>query len=285
MSSVKRSSYRIPSLLFLTLLILASLHACSGHPGIDRSNVRLQSDPLTVRVLSYNIHHGEGVDGVFDLERLARVILTADPDLVALQEVDRTTTRSSGVDQAAELGRLTGMHAVFGKAMDHAGGGYGEAVLSRWPILKMDNHILPASEGNEPRAALTVRVEIGETGREIIFIGTHLDHTRDPTDRKAQALRINEVFLSESRLPMILVGDLNAQPESEPIGILLEVWSDAAIGNPEPTSPSEGPTRRIDYVLFRPADAWRVVEVRVLDEEIASDHRPLLVVLELRDNR
>ena len=84
---------------------------------------------------------------------------------------------------------------------------------------------------------------------------------------------------------MILAGDLNALPESEPMGILLKEWSDAAVGNPEPTIPSDEPVRRIDYVLYRPAGIWGVVEFRVLDEEIASDHRPLLAVLELRDHR
>jgi len=281
----RRISLLISPFLFLTILCISSLMACAGHPGIDRTDVTAGDTPLTVRVLSYNIHHGEGVDGVFDLERLARVIMAVDPDLVALQEVDRATTRSSGVDQAAELGRLTGLYAVFGKAMDYAGGGYGEAILSRWPFLRVDDHLLPASEDHEPRAALKVTVEIGGSGREIVFIGTHLDHTRDPADRKAQVLRINELFLPETRLPMILAGDLNALPESEPMSILLREWADAAVGNPEPTIPSDDPARRIDYVLYRPAGVWRVVEVRVLDEEIASDHRPLLAVLELKDDR
>jgi endonuclease/exonuclease/phosphatase family metal-dependent hydrolase len=77
------------------------------------------AEPTTVqvRVLSYNIHHGAGTDGELDLPRIANVIRRLKPDLVALQEVDKKTQRSRGVDQAAELGRLTGMHAVFGKAI------------------------------------------------------------------------------------------------------------------------------------------------------------------------
>src|SRR5437867_2636498 len=77
--------------------------------------------PVRVRVLTYNIHHGEGRDGEFDMPRLARVITNVQPDLVGLQEVDVGTSRASGVDQLSELAQLTGMHGQFGKAMDYKG--------------------------------------------------------------------------------------------------------------------------------------------------------------------
>src|SRR5476649_2332295 len=84
-----------------------------------------QMVPLTLRVLTYNIHHGEGMDGRFDLSRLAGVVTSVHPDLVALQEVDEGTERASGLDELAELERLTELHGVFGKAMDYSGGEYG----------------------------------------------------------------------------------------------------------------------------------------------------------------
>src|SRR5690242_10620478 len=71
------------------------------------------AEPLVLRVLTYNIHHGEGVDRQFDLSRIADVIRSASPDLVALQEVDRNTHRTGNVDQPAELARLMGMHVAF----------------------------------------------------------------------------------------------------------------------------------------------------------------------------
>lgn len=96
------------SLLFVILI------ASTGFTAI--------SETIPLRVLSYNIHHGEGVDGKFDLERIAKVIQSVNPDLVALQEVDRNTTRASDVDQAQELAELTGMHMAYGKALDYQGG-------------------------------------------------------------------------------------------------------------------------------------------------------------------
>jgi len=234
-----------------------------------------------LRILTYNIHHGEGEDGNLDLPRIAGVILDARPDLVALQEVDNKTGRSGGIDQAAELGRLTGMHVVFGKAMDFDGGGYGDAILSRYPIEKSRNHILPAGEGHEPRAAIDVVVGAGPGGSRVRFIGTHLDHTGDATDRMNQVLEIIRIYKDDD-IPMILAGDLNAEPGSEPMKILCSEWSDSFADDLQPTFPVENPRRRIDYVLYQPAAAWRVAGREVIDERIASDHRPVLVVFTFR---
>ena len=184
------------------------------------------------------------------------------------------------MDQAAELGKLTGMHAVFGKAMDYSGGGYGEAVLSRWEILETRNHALPHSPDREPRCALAVRVRVGGDGPELIFAGTHLDHLRDPTDRLAQAGGINEVLGGSDGPPVILAGDMNARSGSAPMTLLLERFTDACADDPQPTYPSRGPRARIDWILFRPAGQFKVIETRVIDAPVASDHAPLLVVFE-----
>lgn len=235
-------------------------------------------DPPTLRVLTYNIHHGQGEDGVFDLERIARVIKSVKPDLVALQEVDKGTERSSGVDQATVLGELTGMHVVFGEAMPYEGGSYGEAVLSRWPIVSSQAHALPYQDDQEPRAALVVRVKPGGGLPELLFVGTHLCHQSDQT-RLWQCGMLNTLFVN-STLPVVLAGDLNANPGSRPMRELLSSgWIDADAVEARPTSPSSSPRRRIDYVLYRSADPWKVVSVEVLDEPVASDHAPVFVVL------
>lgn len=233
-----------------------------------------------VRVLTYNIHHGEGTDGRFDLERLAEFVRAAAPDLVALQEVDRKTGRSSGVDQAGELGRLLDMGVLYGAAMPYDGGEYGEAILYRSEIgaVTGTNHALPHSDGREPRAALEAKVRLPD-GAEFSFVGTHLDHEKDDADRVAQARELIDLFAGGTT-PTLVTGDLNATPEQPPMELLFASFRDAAPSAGD-TYPSDQPTKRIDYVLFRPVDRWRVVEARVIDERVASDHRPLLVVLEL----
>ena len=225
-----------------------------------------------ITVLSYNIHHGEGTDGVFDLERIAQVIRDSGAGLVALQEVDQSTGRAGGVDQTAELARLTGMYGAFGEAMPFDGGSYGEAVLSHWPILKVSTLGLPASPDHEPRAAIAIEVHPPGSPR-LRFVGTHLDHTKDETDRVLQATELN-ALLSRSDLPTLLVGDLNATPGSAPMQVLLGAgWlpADPAL---EPTYPSDTPTQKIDWILRSRSDSGELLDAEVLNEPIASDHCP-----------
>lgn len=264
----------------LRLLFLSWTTAIFALTGCAASTSATSQPGSIWRVVSYNIHHGAGVDGKLDLARIAAVIKAQNPDLVALQEVDDRTRRTDGVDQTARIAALAGLpHYRFGKAMNHDGGGYGEAVLSRHPIIKTKNLILPASPEHEPRAALAVWIDRG--GEVVVFIGTHLDHTDDPTDRIAQVNTINEHWRDQTFYPQLLAGDLNAEPDDQPLQRLGGLWTDASAVTPAPTYPAGKPTVRIDYVLYRPADRWRVIESRVIDEQIASDHRPLLTVLEL----
>jgi len=232
---------------------------------------------MRVRVLTYNIHHGEGTDGEFDLPRLADVILAAKPDYVLLQEVDERTHRSGHIQQAAELAALTGMRPFFGSAMDYDDGQYGEALLyGRTPVV-VRNHALPHEPEHEPRAA--VEGIVRRAGEPLFrIVGTHLDHTKDSISRADQARALTALF-GRDDLPTILAGDLNATPDSAPMRTLLASFQASA---PEAaTFPSDSPDRKIDWVLFRPADRWQVVSSRVFDESLASDHCPLLVELEL----
>jgi len=231
-----------------------------------------------VRMLSYNIYHGETLKGDFDLDLIAGVISQAEPDLVALQEVDFRTKRARNMDLASELGKRTGLLALFGRAMFFDGGEYGEGILSRYSFISTRNHQLPATEGREPRSALEVHV-LHPCGDTISFVGTHLDHTRDESDRIAQASHLN-ALLTERDMPVILSGDLNARPESKAMSILFSEWTGT---DPEhaPTSPSMAPRSKIDYILYRPVNRWRVIESRVICDSIASDHCAYLSVLEL----
>lgn len=250
---------------FLALLIVAGHFTARG--------LGQEPDPPRLRVLTYNIHHGRGMDGVFDYERLARIINDLQPDLVALQEVDRGVRRSHQVDQPAVLSELTSLHAAFGNALYYQGGEYGEAILSRFPLDEVRAHHLPFHPGLEPRTALAARVRPGEGLPELLFVGTHLCHQREET-RTEQTTRLNTLF-AEADLPVILAGDLNARPGSAPMDVLLEEhWVDAI-----------APQSRIDYILYRRDDPWHVAEVQILDEPVASDHQPVLAVLEWRGPR
>ena len=236
--------------------------------------------PQEIRVVTYNIHHGEGTDGKLDLERIAAVINAEKPDLVGLNEVDQGVRRSQGLDEPAELAKLTGMTHVFEKNIDHDGGKYGNAILSRLPIVRHENHKLPSHYKGEQRGVL--EVEVGDSNDALLFLCTHLDYRPKDHERLASIETIEKIAAASEGKPVILVGDLNAVPESEVMKAFAKSWGRS---NSEPlaTFPAGKPDRQIDYIQFRPASEWEVVETRVLDEPVASDHRGMMAVLRKRE--
>jgi endonuclease/exonuclease/phosphatase family metal-dependent hydrolase len=258
--------------MYVSLLLLFFRLPIVSQPSETQEN--------TVKVLSFNILHGATTQGNFDLDVLANVILRTDPDFVALQEVDFRTKRAKDYDLVTELGWRTKMAPIFGRAMPYDGGEYGEGVLSKHTFLNTRNVPLPYTEGNEPRAALEITT-ILPSGDTISFIGTHLDHLKDETDRVKQAKAINRAFKGNT-YPTLLAGDLNARPGSTPMNILESMWEATYDKNdPEPTFPSSDPRVKIDYVLRYPRNSWKVVTTEVICDTIASDHCAYLVTLKL----
>lgn len=238
-------------------------------------------EKVTVKVLSFNILHGKTTNGSFDLDIIANVIKKANADFVSLQEVDFKTNRAKKYDLPTELGHRTKMASIFGRAMYYDGGEYGEGVLSKYSFLSTRNVALPYTKGNEPRAALEITT-ILKSGDTISFIGTHLDHLKEDTDRVSQATAINKAF-SDNKYPTILTGDLNDTPNSKTINILESFWKasyDKA--NPLLTFPSEKPIKKIDYVMYYPRNKWKVLSKETICDTIASDHCAYLVTLELQ---
>ena len=231
-----------------------------------------RSKKPVLRVLTYNIHHGRGTDGKFDYGRLAKTIANLNPDVIALQEVDNRTQRASGLDISSELGKRLNMNHAFGNALYFSGGQYGEAILSRFPIDDIKSHHLPFRFGNEPRTALEVRITPDNGIPEFVFVGTHLCHQSADT-RFEQTSQLNQLFSANSKLPIIMAGDLNARPDSKALQVLLHKnWIDAV-----------APKTRIDYILLRKNDPWEIVETIIVDEPIVSDHDPVLTVLKWND--
>ena len=240
-----------------------------------------QTSSVTVRVMSYNIHHAEGIDGKLDVERIARVIIDAKADIVGLQEVERGTERIQRRDLPAELAKLTGLTARFDKNIPHQGGEYGNAVLSRYPIKQAKNTHLKSFANGEQRGVQQLVLDIA--GREVLFVNTHLDHRRDPAEREHSATELKDIVAAAGNKPVILVGDFNAAPEAKSIatvrGFLTDTWP---VVNREPgfTIPVKKPTRRIDYVWITPASITPV-KMAVIQSE-ASDHLPIVAELRLK---
>ncbi|MCL4740580.1 MAG: endonuclease/exonuclease/phosphatase family protein [Phycisphaerales bacterium] len=255
------------------LTVCCALLACGcGSPEREPAPAG-RADPADFKVLTYNIRHGEGMDGIIDLERIAAVIRDAAPDVVALQEVDSGVARSGGVDQAETLGELTGMAHAFAPFMEYQGGEYGLAVLSAHPIVSTRAIQLPPGR-HEPRAALAVGIALPE-GPPLTIVCLHLDWLEDDSERFAQAEAL--IGALEGPSAAILAGDFNDTPGSRTIGAFEAAGFLAA----EPqrsgaeTFPADLPRTRIDYIMHRPSFAF-VAEAETLGESVASDHRPVL---------
>lgn len=269
--------------MWLTAVLVAAIATRSESLAQTPENASA-TGPQRITVVTYNIHHAEGIDGRLDLERIATVLRQTQADLVSLQEVDQGVDRSGNVDQPHKLAELLEMHVAFGGNIDLQGGKYGNAVLSRFPIVAHKNHPLPNSDESEQRGVLEVDVELPQGG-QLKFLATHLDHRRDPAQRLESAEFINEAFAGASQCPVCLTGDLNAVPDSSVLDAFRERWTLPA-GQDAFTIPVGAPSRKIDYILVASAASssgsrLREVESRVLEEAVASDHRAVLSVLEV----
>ena len=242
--------------------------------------------PVTLRVLSFNIHTGIGSDGVLDLSRTAAAIRDTGADVVALQEVDvHWHARSDFRDQARDLADMLRMRVFFAPIydLDPLTPGaprrqYGVAVLSRFPVPHTENHEITRLSTQDPEPVPKPTPGFAEAvvlvrGLPVHVYSTHLDYRADPAVREMQvadALRI----LSEDPGPQVLLGDFNAPHEAPELAPLWTVLTDAAPDGG--TYPAEAPTKRIDFVTVSDG-----VQVRSAStpETLASDHRPVFAEL------
>ena len=240
-----------------------------------------------VRVLVFNIHAGKDAAGKTNLEAVAGLIRTTGATLALLQEVDKETTRSGGVDQLAVMAKLTGYRAAFGRSLDYDGGQYGIGALARDGFVARFTEPLPvrplqtrAGGSHEPRAALVVvaRTSAGN----LTALNTHLDASREEAYRLQEIDTVLRLMKSNRRsgLPAVAGGDFNAEPDSEVYRRVIasgwrDAWAECGAGTGL-TYPADKPVKRIDYLFL--VDPLHCSNARVIETTI-SDHRPLLVTL------
>lgn len=162
-------------------------------------------------------------------------------------------------------------------------GSDGNAVLSRFPIVRIQNQLLPNIDDSEQRGVIEAEIKIPGSNDALLLLATHLDYRSDERERLASAKVINELAAKHPDQPALLAGDLNATPNSKTLQQLETMWT-RANEKPMATVPVDQLTLQVDFILYRPTDRWKVVEVKVLDEAIASDHRAIFAVLEQRQN-
>lgn len=238
--------------------------------------------PVTLRVMTYNIHHAEGLDGRVDTTRIADLIKQERVDIVALQEVDKGVRRTALRDLTAELAALTGMTGIFSNNFHYQGGEYGNAVLTRFPVKRWTNHHYQMLRPNEQRGILELLLNV--KGRDVVFMNTHIDSRPDDAERWLNVGEIEALTQKRGDKPMILCGDFNNQPKGRVYERLSKTFQDSWVngGVGEGFSfPADNPNRRIDYIWFtgtnavKPLKAW-------LPQSVASDHLPLAAEFEIK---
>lgn len=242
-----------------------------------------------MNILTFNIHHGKGTDGKLNLERIARVIEESRADVVALNEVDKHYSRRSGyIDQLDWLAKRLEMNGVFGAAVtsrsfkgnDLILRQYGNAVLSRYPIVDYKTHSLNVFPLKiEGRALLEASLLIGD--QAVSIYATHF--SLSPFIQWKQANYILNSIL-ETNQPSILLGDFNTRPHSKVWRKLSEGLTDvcsAASASPCYTFPSLRPTMQLDYIFVSHHLHITSVEVSTATPA-ASDHLPVKAALEFK---
>ncbi len=241
-----------------------------------------QAEPAIIRVMTWNIHHGEGLDGRVDLERIASLIKSERADIVALQEVDNGVARTSRRDLPKELAALTGMTSVFSNNIAYQGGEYGNAVLSRFPILAATNLHYQMIRPREQRGLLQVTLDVH--GHKLRLLNTHLDYRPDDSERLSNANQITTVATSHAGLPVLLCGDFNDTPGSRTYAKLNESFADGwqVAGQGQGFSyPAADAKRRIDYIWTSQNANIKALKIWI-PTSTASDHLPVVGEFELR---
>lgn len=223
----------------------------------------------TLKLMSYNIKNANGMDNVCNFQRIANVINNASPDVVAIQEVDSMTNRSRQKYVLGEIAERTQMHGYFAPAIDYDGGKYGIGLLTKQVPLRLQTLPLPGRE----EARTLILAEFAD----YIYCCTHMSLTEED---RMKSLELVKAFTSSSTKPLFLAGDMNAEPES---GFIKELQKDFQIlSNPKQhTFPAPDPKETIDYIatLKQNAKGFAVISAKVINEPMASDHRPILVEL------
>ena len=271
------------------ILLLSAALLFLGSAGFSQK-IKIRSEKPedhVLSIMSFNIRHGKGMDGKVDFARIAKEISLVQPDVVALQEVDKGTERVGGADSPKTIARLAGDYAgYFASAMDYDGGKYGNAILTKKPPVHSTYYALPGSE--EPRVVLILEFE------DFYFGSVHMSLDKDSRiDACRKLAQIAKKCINKDKL-FFLAGDFNLEPNSMEMRILAESFSVLSAFEVK-TFPSDNPDRTLDYIMVYRGGAGKSflkklekgqigVASWVQPEKEASDHRPVFSLIYKGEN-
>jgi endonuclease/exonuclease/phosphatase family metal-dependent hydrolase len=247
------------------------------------------SEGLVLRVVTYNIHRAIGVDRRFRPQRIVDILKHYDADVVMLQEVDEGAPRSRELNLAEELARAAGYpHFALGHNVRLRKGRYGNATLSRFPILRERNIDLSVAESWIRRGCQHTTLDLNGTGRRLEVFNLHLGLSARERAKQIDLLyRSHELSSVDPETPVLVAGDFNdwrslLQPTFiNGFGFGCATERRRGPYRCIPTYPSFSPQGGLDRIYYRgPLTLAAVQSGRVQAARVASDHLP--VVAEFR---
>lgn len=216
-----------------------------------------------MRILSYNIRGGLGMDGSRSIDRIAQVVAEQSPDIVCFQEIHQRLPQSLFIDQPLRLEKSLGMPFVFQSNLRIGVGNYGIGMATRLPVQAVKRRRLTSRD--EPRGVLEVRLE-----NLTVFCmhwGLNAEERVGQADETA-------AWIGQAPGPILVCGDLNDRPDSASVQSLLAQTGLRDAGGAEncPTYPARLPEARIDYVFHSPELALTAFAAL---PSLASDHLPI----------
>ena len=255
-----------------TLLLLVPLVFSIIFMGVGNLRAISVGDESQITFMTYNIHFGVGMDDKVDMERLAQNILTENPDIIGLQEVENGRFTSEGIDMTLWFANRLGMYYRYYPAVNNEG--FGVAILSKFPILETNNYDLTSIQLE--RVLLHCKIQINITFSLDVFV-THLG-----LDNENQTLQIQEI-LSYTNLitgPKILMGDFNMNNTNPNINVsLYEKFNDTwwEVNGPStegsfPSYPIAEDGNRIDFIFA--TNFSSIVDSHIVSDMISGMHVP-----------
>ncbi|MFW6022088.1 MAG: endonuclease/exonuclease/phosphatase family protein [Halanaerobiaceae bacterium] len=251
-------------LIFIFIIILITIYHTGNKTIIVNKINNIEPPNKNISLMTYNIHRGIDAHGNSNLKEISELINNNQVKIVGLNEVDKYTKRSNFQDQIKIIAEKTGMNYVYGPNLYNSYGRYGNGLLSKYPIIKADNHRLPRLENNEPRGLIDASILLPDN-QEYHILVTHLS-----INKKERYIQLNwiEKYVNQLDKPYILMGDLNEEINEDNRLMSLSVSNDIK------TFPSESPEKQIDHIFTN-------IELNIIDKKslfsTASDHLPLFV--------
>ena len=263
-----------------------TLLAAAAAAALGAATVEAAPRYCNVNVMQWNLHIAIDMTFRYNLKTQADVINKCNPDVVVLNEVDKNCPRTGFVDMTKELATLTGMcfSQFAGARIIPPEGLYGNAILSRYRMEMVGSWLIPAAP-DETRGMTLMKIY---APNPFLIAITHLNFRNTPEEnllRVAAVTRINELIKDNNpgKLPVVLTGDFNCYPGSDPVKKLAELgWT---LEKPVPSFPSKKPAVMIDHLYLETADKRVEVADRIgVDEKLASDHIPVINKLRIYRN-